>query len=839
MKKVITYSLLSIIGNIFIPYPSYAGQQEEIDSLISLMTLEEKVRMTFGGERFGEVIFPGVERLGIPDLRGADGPRGVVIPDVTVFPSGLGYAATWNEELSQRAGEVIGEEARVNNVSVVFGPAFNINRDPLGGRFFEYMSEDPLLSGKIAAAQIRGMQNQDVIACAKHFAVNGRDLNRNLYMTWADERTLREIYLKGFEIAVKESDPWSVMTAANGLNGELCSDNAWLLQQVLKNEWGFSGIVMTDFCHSRSTVKAALAGLDVDMPWGHYEDVPFGEKLLTAVEEGKVPQEILDEKVRRLLEVRYKIGVMGDKPDLRGTGKKNTKDHQDIALEMARESVTLLKNKDNILPINPSKVNNILVIGPSADRRFDVLGLGGSSGAQSPFEVTVLQGIKNHLGEDVNVTFLPLTGEAEFNIVDTEVIPGDVKVEYSDMNGGNKSNTNSSSIDFSWFNASPSENIKPGELCAVANTMFKAPKTGLYIFRLSSDDTAEFWIEDMGAPTLKNGEHGVPQIGYALVQLEEGREYPVRVSYRQTTEGAKNSTEMNYWAKENPSLRLEWSMQGDEKTIATSLKPYKNEIKKADYIIFAGGLDHNLDCEGRDRRSMEFPEGQTELIKQLAKLNKNLVVALYHGSPVSLPWLEEVPALIDLYYPGMYGGEAFAEILFGEVNPSGKLTFSWPQKYSDAPLNVMSSQDIDNVYCKEKLNVGYRYYDTYDKEPLFPFGYGLSYTDFEYKDLNISPDGKSVTFLLKNIGKTKGKETVQLYVSQSGAKVQRPKHELKAFKKISLEPGETKEVTISLDKNAYSYYDVNTHDWEIDSAPFTIEIGSSSKDIRLKKELTL
>lgn len=343
----------------------------------------------------------------------------------------------------------------------------------------------------------------------------------------------------------------------------------------------------------------------------------------------------------------------------------------------------------------------------------------------------------------------------------------------------------------------------------------------------------------MGAPTLKNGEHGVPQIGYALVQLEEGREYPVRVSYRQTTEGAKNSTEMNYWAKENPSLRLEWSMQGDEKTIATSLKPYKNEIKKADYIIFAGGLDHNLDCEGRDRRSMEFPEGQTELIKQLAKLNKNLVVALYHGSPVSLPWLEEVPALIDLYYPGMYGGEAFAEILFGEVNPSGKLTFSWPQKYSDAPLNVMSSQDIDNVYCKEKLNVGYRYYDTYDKEPLFPFGYGLSYTDFEYKDLNISPDGKSVTFLLKNIGKTKGKETVQLYVSQSGAKVQRPKHELKAFKKISLEPGETKEVTISLDKNAYSYYDVNTHDWEIDSAPFTIEIGSSSKDIRLKKELTL
>lgn len=830
------FSTVMALGHSF----SAAAQRPgEIDSLINLMTLEEKVRMTFGGERFGEVIFPGVDRLGIPELRGSDGPRGVVIPDVTVFPSGLGYAATWNEDLAEKAGRVIGEEARANNVSVVFGPAFNINRDPLGGRFFEYMSEDPVVSGKIAAAQIRGMQDEDVIACAKHFAVNGRDLNRNLYMTWADERTLRELYLKGFEIAVKESDPWSVMTAANGLNGELCSDNAWLLNQVLKNEWGFSGIVMTDFCHSRSTVKAALAGLDVDMPWGHYDDVPFGEKLKVAVEEGKVSQDVLDDKVRRLLEVRYKIGVMGDRPDRRGIGEKNTAAHQDVALDMARESITLLKNDRGLLPIDEHKVKRIVVVGPSADRRFDVLGLGGSSGAQSPFEVTIAGGLRNRFGSDVEVTSIPLTGEAEYNLIGGEVAPDGVKVEYSNLSGTHRIEDKSDAMEFRWFNKTPSPEIRQGEMVVVATTRFKAPKTGLYLFRLSSDDTAELWVEDMGAPTMKNGEHGVPQMGYAMVQLEEGKEYPVKVSYRQTPEGAKNSTEMNYWAKDNPSLRLEWSMQGDAESVKASLKPYRNVIKNADYVIFAGGLDHNLDCEGRDRKSMDFPEGQSELIRQLARLNKKLVVALYHGSPVTLPWLDEVHAVVDLYYPGMFGGQALAEVLVGDVNPSGRLTFSWPSSYADAPLNILSHQDLDNVYCNERLNVGYRYYDTAQVEPLFPFGYGLSYSDFEYSGLSVAPDGSEVTFSVTNTGNRTGKEVAQIYVSQPGAAVIRPVHELKAFRKLEVEPGETVTVTVPLGKDAYSYYDVKSHDWVVDPAPFIVEVGSSSRDIKLKSEINL
>ena len=818
---------------------SAAKTQAEIDreikDLISQMTLEEKVRMTFGGERFGEVVFPGVERLGVPELLGSDGPRGVVIPDVTTFPSGLGFAATWNQELAEKAGHVIGEEARARNISVVFGPAFNINRDPLGGRFFEYMSEDPVVSGKIAAAQIRGMQDEDVIACAKHFAVNGRDLNRNLYMTWADERTLREIYLRGFEIAVRESDPWSVMTAANGLNGELCSDNQWLLNQVLKNEWGFGGIVMTDFCHSRSTVKAALAGLDVDMPWGHYSDVPFGAKLATAVEEGKVPMEVLDEMVRRLLQVRYNIGKMGgdnDKP----APQVNTPDHQQVALDMAREGITLLKNDNNLLPINPDRIKNVVLIGPSVNRRFDVLGLGGSSGAQSPFETTVLDGFRTRLGDNVNITTIPLTGEAEFVTLSGDRLNGSLKIDYTDASGNNHTAAESDEFSFRWFNESPSENIRPEEIRAVINGVFKAPASGLFIFRLSSDDAAELWVEDMGAPTLKNGEHGVPQTGYSMVQLEEGKEYPVRVSYRRTPEGAKNSTEMNYWAKENPSLKLEWSMQGDSKSIAHALAPYKSAIRKADFVLFVGGLDHNLDCEGRDRISMEFPEGQTELINQLAALNKKTAVALYHGSPVTLPWLDKVPAVVDLFYPGMFGGQALAEIICGDVNPSGRLTFSWPVDYAQAPLNVLSTQDFDNVYCNEKLNVGYRYYDKYDQQPLFPFGYGLGYTSFAYSDLSLAPDGSTVSVNVTNTGKQKGKEVVQIYVGQPDAAVERPVRELKAFSKVELEPGQTTTVTLLLGEDAFTYYDVASHSWVRDPAPFVIEAASSSRDIRQSKE---
>lgn len=822
-----------------------ANGEDLIKNIMKELTLEEKVRMCFGGERFGEVVFPGVPRLNIPDIYGTDGPRGAHIGEVTAFPSGIGLATTWNTELVEQAGRVIGEEGRVRGIGMVLGPAFNINRDPLGGRFFEYFSEDPLISGKIAAAQVRGIQKEGVSACIKHFAANGRDWNRNLYMTWADERTLREIYLKGFEIAVKESEPWGCMTAANGLNGELCSDNQWLLNQVLKKEWGFKGVVLTDFCHSRSTVKAALAGLDIDMPWGNFETVPFGKPLLEAVQVGKVPEEVLDEKIRRILWLRYKLGMLETGKRKQAQGAVNTLEHQEIALKTAEEGLVLLKNEKNFLPLSLNKVKNVVIVGPNCAQRFCIMGLGGSSGTQSPYETTPLKGLKDKLEGKARVTYLPLTGGAEFQTIAREYWTSDrdnagVKVEYSsNSNPEVRMNTQESKIDFSWFNKSPSSEIKIGELKAVITGKIKAPVTGNYTLRLHSDDVAELWVEDMGAQAVRNVELGVPQSNTAMFEFEAGKEYEIRIVYNQSAEGVKNSTEMNYWSKDNPSLRLEWALPCTEKTIAGSLSAHLSILKKADLIVFVGGSDHNLDCEGRDRKSMNFPQGQTELISQLAKVNNKMVVVLMHGSPLTLPWLDRVPAVLDLFFPGMEGGKAMANALFGDINPSGKLTFSWPKSLEDAPINVLSSQDLDNVYCREKLLVGYRYYDTKKVEPLFPFGFGLSYTTFQYTDLKVSEDGKKISFMLTNTGKREGKEVVQLYVGQLECSFMRPVHELKGFVKVALEAGESKVIEMELGEEAYSFWNPEEKQWMIEGGRFIIEVGSSSHDIRLTKEVRL
>ncbi len=813
---------------------------EQIESLINQMTLEEKVRMCFGGEHTGWVIFPGVDRLGIPLLDGSDGPRGLVLAPVTVFPSGLGYASTWNTVLAEEAGKVIGEESRNMSRTVLFGPAFNINRDPLGARFFEYMSEDPVLSGKIAAAQIRGMQSEQVAACAKHFACNGRDWNRDNYYTKCDERTLREIYLRGFEIAVKEGNPWAVMTAANGLNDDYCSDNHWLLTDVLKNEWGFKGIVLTDFCHSKSTVKAALAGLDVDMPWGNWNDVPFGKRLLDAVNNGEVSEEILNDKVRRNLWMRSQIGNLPGQSNNIGKGDRNTPAHQKVALKMAEEGLVLLKNEGNILPVDATAMHKVVVIGPNAAQRIDAIGLGGSSGATAPFEVTALQGLEERLEGQAEVSYIPLFGEGNFKLLGNDWVGGKVDVTYTDGNGNHATTTTAPDIDFSWVRDGFPEGTSAGNLRVEIHGKFVAPATGRYIFRLSSDDPADLWVEDMGASTAKNGDKGAPQQSTGLVDLELGKTYDVKITYKQTPEGAAAAQDMNYWAHENAELKLEWSAQGTVATIRKALQPYTDEISQADLVVFVGGIDHNLDCEGRDRKSMDFPSGQAELIRQVAQLNAKTVVALYHGSPLTLPWLDDVPAVIDLFYPGMFGGTALAEAIFGDINPSGKLTFSWPAQYSDAPVNL-STQDFNYVYCDEKLNVGYRYYDSPNATatPLFPFGYGLSYTTFDYSGLNVSPDGKTVSVMVTNTGSRKGSEAVQLYIAQPNATVERPRHELKAFSKVELNAGESQWVTFTLSDEDYSYYDVESHGWVKDPAPFVIEVGASSRDIRQTQEIDL
>jgi beta-glucosidase len=816
---------------------------ERIRQLVEQMTNEEKVRMCFGGESFGEVVLPGVERLGIPPMYGADGPRGVRAGAVTVFPAGLGLAASWNPALVEDVGRVIGSESRANGVGVIFGPAFNINRDPLGGRFFEYFTEDPYLNGKLAAAQVRGIQSEGVAACIKHFAVNGRDLNRNEYMSRVDERTLREIYLRGFETAVREADPWSCMTAANGLNDTLCSDSHWLLTDMLRREWGFRGMVLTDFCHSRSTVQAALAGLDVDMPWAAFAEAKFGKPLLEAVERGELPPSVLDEMVRRILWVRWKTGLLAP-GDARADAALNTPENQAVARRAAAESIVLLKNEGGVLPLDLNRTKRVVLIGPNCAQRFCVMGLGGSSGAQALYEVTPLKGLEAKLKDRAELTYLPLTGDAGFAVIDPQHWEGgEVRATYQQLGGtGEAVGRTERQIDFSWFTTSPvPEQIKPGYVHATLEGRIKAPVTGNYTLRLSTDDHAEFWVDDMGAQAIRNAEGGVPQRNTAMCHFEAGRTYDIRVIYWQSPDARRNATEMNYWAKDNPSLRLEWALPSDAGTIARTLEPYRQTLADADAVIFVGGTDHNLDCEGRDRTSMNFPQGQTELLRQVSALNPRLVAVLMHGAPIDLPWIDSVPAVVDLFFPGMEGGTAMADVLFGDENPSGRLSFTWPMRLDDSPVYRLATQDFDNVNYQDSLLVGYRYFDTKHVKPRYPFGYGLSYTDFEYSRMKVRRDGDDVlvSLTVTNTGKRDGAETVQLYVGQERCPVFRPVHELKAFRKIFLRAGDRQTVTFRLTADAFAYWNPNLRTWHTDPGRFTIEAARSSADVRLRSTVKL
>jgi beta-glucosidase len=820
--------------------------EQRISDALSRMTLEEKIRMCFGGEDYGKVELPGVPRLGIPTMYSRDGPRTAEgqFP-ATVFPCGIGEAAAWDLDLMKQSAIVLGQEARAQGNTMLLAPAINILRDPLDGRFFEYYTEDPYLNGELASAFIEGLQSQKVSACIKHFVCNEREWNRNLYMSNVDERTLREIYLRGFEMAVKKSNPWGLMTASNGLNGELCSDNKWLLTDVLENEWGYKGLIRTDGCHSRSTVKAALAGLDMDMPWGNFETDHFGKPLMEAVQEGIVPMSTLDEMVRRILRTHYEVGLMDGIKATDG-GSINTKEHQKIELKYAQESLVLLKNKHNLLPLDINKIHKVVILGPNADKKFCIAGYGGSSGGQAPFEITPLKGLQNKLSKTAEVNYIPLIN-SDFKIIGQENWKSNddgkkgIEVNYYSTSSSNLIlKETESAINFNWFNKSPIPNkIKSGLTRIVCEGWLIAPESGTFTLRLTSDNNAVLWFNDKGAAAIRNTEQGVNQFNTALVQLKKGKEYFVRLTYSQPAGGQKNINGMNYWNKNNPSVRLEWAYPSDSTMIARSVKPFINQIKSADAVIFVGGLDNNLDSEGRDRKNMDFPEDQEILIKQVSKINPNTIVVLMQGSPTTMKWINNVPSVLEAFYPGMEGGTAIAQAIFGDINPSGKLSFSWPKKLEDSPAYALGTQDLNNVNFTEGIYIGYRYYDTKNVAPLFPFGFGLSYTNYRYSDLKVNKIGRQVqlTFKITNTGKRGGAEISQIYVSEPKCSVDRPQKELKSFARTYIAPGETKTINIKLGPNAFSYYSVKRKSWIIDPGIFNILIGASSSDIRLTSTL--
>lgn len=665
--------------------------ERDLKKLINEMTLEEKASLC-SGEDFWHT--KGIERLGIPSIMMTDGPHGLrkqsaeadhlginnSVP-ATCFPSAVGLASTWNKELINKVGVALGEECQAENVSVLLGPGANIKRSPLCGRNFEYFSEDPYLSSQMAAHHIKGIQSQGVGTSLKHFAVNNQEHRRMSVDAIVDERTLREIYLASFEGAVKQGKPWTVMCSYNKVNGEYASENNYLLNEILKDEWGFEGFVVSDWGAVNERAYGLENGLDLEMP----SSFGVGEKkIIDAIKSGQLSEEKLDRAVERILNIIFKA------VDNKKENAVYDKDaHHQLAREVASESMVLLKNEDSILPLKKS--GTVAVIGGFA---------------QSP--------------------------------------------RYQ---GGGSSHINPTKLD----------NILE-EIDAV-----------------SGEETTVLYAQ-----------------GYDL-----------------------------------KSDAVDENLINEAKAVA----------QKADTAILFVGLPDRYESEGYDRTHLRIPENHRQLIEAVAEVNSNVIVVLSNGAPIEMPWLDKVKAVLEAYLGGQALGGAIADILFGITNPSGKLAETFPVKLSDNPSYLNFPGEEDKVEYKEGIFVGYRYYDKKEVEPLFPFGYGLSYTNFEYSNLSVDKkemkdtDTVSVHVTVKNTGDRAGKEIVQLYIQDVESRVIRPEKELKGFEKVALQPGEEKTVTFTLDKRSFAYYNVELKDWHIETGDFRILVGKSSRDIVLSETI--
>ncbi|MEM1503861.1 glycoside hydrolase family 3 C-terminal domain-containing protein [Domibacillus sp. 8LH] len=661
--------------------------KQNVNALIEQMTLEEKAGMCSGLDFWH---LKGVERLGIPSIMVTDGPHGLRKQDTsadhlglfdsvpaTCFPSAAGIASSWNRSLIEKVGAALGEECQAEDVSVLLGPGANIKRSPLCGRNFEYFSEDPYLSSEMAANHIKGVQSQGVGTSLKHFAVNNQENRRMSVDAIVDERTLREIYLASFEEAVKQAQPWTVMCSYNKVNGEYASENKRLLTDILKDEWGFEGFVVSDWGAVNERADGLQAGLELEMPSSH----GAGEKkIIQAVQNGALSEDILNQAVERILNIIFK--AVENKKENASYDKEA---HHQLAREAACESMVLLKNEGALLPL--AKEAKLAVIGEFAQKaRYQ-------GGGSSHIKPTKLESIYEEIQKEADAVY---------------------------ARG----------------------------------------------YDLMSDDVDETLLEEA-----------------------------------------------------------------------------KRAAQNAETAVLFVGLPDRYESEGYDREHLSLPANHIALIQAVASVQKNVVVVLSNGAPVEMPWLDQAAAVLEGYLGGQALGGAIADLLFGYASPSGKLAETFPQKLSHNPSHLNFPGESDKVEYKEGLFVGYRYYDTKQIEPLFPFGFGLSYTTFEYANLTVDKkqftdeEMVNVSVTVKNTGSVAGQEVVQLYVKDTESTVIRPEKELKGFEKVYLQPGEETTVTFLLGKRAFAYYNVDLEDWHVETGDFTILIGKSSADIVLEESV--
>ncbi|HXB60504.1 MAG TPA: glycoside hydrolase family 3 C-terminal domain-containing protein [Candidatus Acidoferrales bacterium] len=805
-----------------------APVEQRVNDLFGRLTGDEKLSL-LGGRGFTTRAIP---RLGVPAMAMADagqgvrgGPRGTTGP-ATAFPCGVLMASTWDPELIGELGKAAGEEARNKGpgVQVLLGPAVNIHRSPLGGRNAEYFSEDPFLAAQMGVDFIKGVQSMGVSACVKHYACNNEETDRTTVDETVSERALREIYLPAFEAAVKEGKVWSVMSSYNMVNGYHASANKYLLTDILKHDWQFNGEVMSDWggVHETDVVQA---GNDLEMPYGDNMNV---RKLKAALADGSVTQAAVDDSVRRILRTIIRVGLL-DGPMTPDQSKVNSPEHARLAYEIATKGIVLLKNQGDLLPLDQDKIKSIAVIGESAmHMQVDAL---GSPQVKPTHVVEILDGIKTEAGSGVTINYAaaPTGGESVPASVVTP--PNDSNMhgfwaEYF-TNPNLEGNPAAVRVDqtINILDASdPAPGISGDRYSARWTAKLHPSMTGLYNLSFSGDDGYRVYID--GKLLIDRWVQQAVYTSGAQAYFEAGKTYDVRIEYFQNGGDAV--------------AQFKWMVPGQ-----TNYADAVEAAKKSDVAIVCVSAD-GTDGEGQDRTSMDLPDDQADLIKAVSAANKNTIVVLNTGGPVTMtPWVDQVPALVQAWYPGQEGGDAVAAVLFGKVNPSGKLPDTFAANRADYP-DAGNFPDVDNkVTYAEGIYVGYRHFDKDNIQPLFPFGYGLSYTSFKYSDLKLSApqldaNGQITASMdVQNTGERAGEEVVELYLHEQNPAIDRPVRELKGFAKVALNPGETKTVQFQVSPRALCYYDVDGRQWKADPGQYEIQIGASSRDIRLTAPFSL
>lgn len=726
MKKILLLVILfsGIIGTHLYAQPTEPETEKKIDAILAQLTLEEKVAMCHAQSKFSS---PGVPRLGIPEIWMSDGPHGVraeiswdswnyagwTNDSITAFPALTCLASTFNPDLAYEYGVAIGEEARYRKKDVLLGPGVNIYRTPLNGRNFEYMGEDPYLASVLAVPYIKGVQENGVAACIKHYVLNNQELWRGHINVEVSDRALYEIYLPAFKAAVEEGDAWSIMSAYNQYQGQFCSHNERLLNKILKEDWAFDGVVITDWGAAHDTKQAALYGLDLEMGTGTnglttstenaYNYYFLAKPFLEMIKSGEVPESVVDDKARRILRLMFRTTMSPNRP----MGRMNNVEHQQVARKIAQEGIILLKNDNDFFPLDPNKKMTIAVIGENATRAMTKGG--GSSELKPKYEISPLEGIQNR---------------------------------------------------------------------------------------------------------FKNAEI-IHSIGYASGPPAYGRVIPPSL--------------------DTDSLR------------ATAIKT----AEKADLVLFVGGLNknHHQDCEGGDRLQYGLPFGQEELIDEIAKVNDQLGVILISGNAVAMPWISKAKGIVQGWFLGSETGNALADIISGDVTPSGKLPFTFPVKLEDNAAHHFGTLsypgDSINQYYKEDILVGYRWHDTKNIKPQFAFGHGLSYTTFDLSGINTDKTSYSSNEMIKvncsvaNTGEIDGAEVVQVYVGKPNSQVERALKELKGFQKIWLKSGEKSTIEISFDVKDLSFYDESISDWNLEKGTYKIYVGTATDTIVKELEVII